>query len=263
MSLKQSLILAREFMQLRQNFDRYFEVMPATTPALREAAFNVRHRVYCEDLGWEPVRADRMETDEWDANALHLVLRSRELNEFVGCVRLLRVPPQAPETLLPFEQACQETLDHRTLELLDIPRMGMAEVSRLAVDGRYRRRAHERNRPAAISDDDYGKFTRPRFPYIPVGLYLALLEAARLHGIDTLFMLTEPWLAAHFRKLGVRLEPVGGPIEHRGERVPSMMSVSLTIRQLHMFVKPLFRGIAEDVRLAYGAPQAARELTAA
>ena len=80
---------------------------------------------------------------------------------------------------------------------------------------------------------------------------MRMLEAARLHGIDTLFMLTEPWLAGHFRRLGVRLEPIGSPIEHRGQRVPSMMSVTVTIRSLHLLVRPLYNGLAEKIRGDY------------
>lgn len=253
MSLMQSLILAREFLQLKQNFDQFFEIMPATTDALREQVFRVRHRVYCEELQWEPVRPNGLESDDYDEQSLHILLRSRHLDEFVGCIRLIRCSEYFPSNPLPFEQACAETLDHRLMENLALGRDNIAEVSRLAVDSRFRRRQGEQHRPVAISDDDYGNLRRPRFPYIPVGLYLGMLEAARLHGIDTLFMLTEPWLAGHFRRLGVRLEPIGGPIEHRGQRIPSMLSVPVTIRSLHLLVRPLFNGLAEKVRKDYQA----------
>ena len=251
MSLMQSLILAREFLQLKQNFDRYFEIMPATTDALREQVYRVRHRVYCEELAWEPVRPDGLEHDAFDPQSLHILLRSRQLDEYVGCIRLIRCHEHFPSNPLPFESACAHTLDQRLLENLALTRDSVAEVSRLAVDSRYRRRQGEQRRPVTISDDDYGNLRRPRFPFIPVGLYLGMLEAARLHGIDTLFMLTEPWLAGHFRRLGVRLEPIGSPIEHRGQRVPSMMSVTVTIRSLHLLVRPLYNGLAEKIRGDY------------
>ncbi len=253
MSLLQSLILAREFLQLKHNFDQYFEILPATTDALREQVYRVRHRVYCEELQWEPARADGLESDSYDPQSLHLLLRSRNLNEYVGCVRLIRCHENFPSEPLPFEQACAHTLDQRLMENLGLGRDNIAEVSRLAVDGRFRRRQGEQRKPVVLSDDDYGNLRRPRFPYIPVGLYLGMLEAAQLHGIDTLFMLTEPWLAQHFRRLGVRLEPVGGAIEHRGQRIPSMMSVPMTLRSLHLLVRPLYHGIAEKVRRDYDA----------
>ncbi|NQD38538.1 PEP-CTERM/exosortase system-associated acyltransferase [Permianibacter sp. IMCC34836] len=247
----QSLILAREFLQLKQNFDQFFEILPATTDELRQEVYRVRHRVYCEELGWEPVRDDGMEADSYDPQSLHILLRSRNLNEYVGCVRLIRCHENFPSNPLPFEEACAHTLDERLMENLGLARDSIAEVSRLAVDGRFRRRTGEQRKPVAISDEDYGNLRRPRFPYIPVGLYLGMLEAAQIHGIDTLFMLTEPWLAQHFRRLGVRLEPIGAPIEHRGQRVPSMMSVSVTIRSLHLLVRPLYHGLAAKIRSDY------------
>lgn len=45
--------------------------------------------------------------------------------------------------------------------------------------------------------------------HIPVGLYLGTIEMAALHGIDTLFVLTEPRLAGHFSKLGVKTRQIG------------------------------------------------------
>lgn len=258
MSLMQSLILAREFLQLKQNFDQYFEILPATTDALRNEVYRVRHRVYCDELGWEPVRDDGMEQDAYDPQSLHILLRSRTLNEYVGCIRLIRCHEHFPSNPLPFEEACADVLDQRLIENLALSRDSIAEVSRLAVDSRFRRRQGEQRRPVAISDDDYGNLRRPRFPYIPVGLYLGMLEQARLHGIDNLFMLTEPWLAGHFRRLGVRLEPIGSPIEHRGQRVPSMMSVSVTIRNLHLLVRPLFNGLSAKIRADYEKDQSFR-----
>lgn len=255
MSIIHSLILAREFLQLRRNFDRYFEVMPASTPELIEHCFRVRYRVYCEELRWEPLNKEKLEYDEFDDQSLHLLLRSKQLNEFVGCIRVIRTNQKDPYQRLPFEQACAHTLDYRLLENLAIPRKEIGEISRLAVDSRFRRRPGEYVRPVGMSDEDYGSIVKPRFPYIPVGLYLAMLESAQRHGIDALFMLTEPWLARHFNRLGVRIEPVGGAVTHHGERIPSMMSVSVTVRSLHVLVKPLYKGISEHVRDAYNSQE--------
>lgn len=254
MELRQSLILAREFMQLRKEFERHFEIVAATTPELIEECFRVRYRVYCEELRWEPLNKEKLEYDQYDNQSLHILLRSKHFNEFVGCIRLIRAHPEHSHDRLPFELSCFHTLDYRLLENLAVPRQKMAEVSRLAVDGRFRRRRGEFIRPVGIADEDYGSFTQPRFPFVPIGLYLAMLESAQIHGIDTLFMLTEPWLIRHLRRLGVRLEPIGGSITHHGERQPSMMSVDVTLRSLHFLVKPLYRSIANTMHMEYQSP---------
>jgi N-acyl amino acid synthase of PEP-CTERM/exosortase system len=132
-----------------------------------------------------------------------------------------------------------------------MPRSTIAEVSRLAVVGRYRRRSGERHLPVALTERDFGTPDRPRFPYLAVGLYLAMLAQARRHRIETLFMLTEQRLARQLTRLGVHLTPIGPAIEHRGLRFPSMMSVPEVIGSLNFFVRPMFDVIADEIETSY------------
>jgi len=88
----------------------------------------------------------------------------------------------------------------------------------------------------------------PRFPYLQVGLYLGAIALAKRLGIETLFVLTEPRLANHFARLGVKIRQIGGPVEHRGERVPSMMSVTAIEANLPRPVRPLYEMISDTIR---------------
>ena len=74
---------------------------------------------------------------------------------------------------------------------------------------------------------------------------------ARHEGIETLFMLTEPRLADHFSKLGVKITQIGGPVEHRGIRVPSMMNVDSVIKGLRFFVKPIWKVVIQEIEAGY------------
>ncbi|MCE1187439.1 MAG: PEP-CTERM/exosortase system-associated acyltransferase, partial [Rhodocyclales bacterium] len=67
----------------------------------------------------------------------------------------------------------------------------------------------------------------------------------------TLFVLTEPRLADHVGKLGVQITQIGGPVQHRGIRVPSMMDVDSIIRGLRFFVRPLWRVVNEEIDACY------------
>ena len=49
---------------LGEGFKKYFEISSAFDEESRNAVFGIRHEVYCEELGFEPVRPDRRETDE-------------------------------------------------------------------------------------------------------------------------------------------------------------------------------------------------------
>lgn len=231
-------------------FRKYFEIVPALTEELRDHAFRIRHQVYCEELKFEPERPERRERDAYDAHSLHCLIRSVSSREYVGCTRLVLARPDNLDYLLPFEKTCAQTIDRTIIDPLALPRNTIAEVSRLAVISAYRRRRGERNIPAPTSDEDFGSSTQPRFPFLTIGLYLGTIELAALHGIDTLFVLTEPKLARHFARLGVTIKQIGDAVEHRGTRVPSTMSVSSIVAGLNFIVRPLYSVIADEVRRA-------------
>ena len=237
---------------LGEGFRKYFEVLAAFDSITQNDVFGIRHEVYCEELGFEPVRPDRRETDDYDRHSLHCLMRSSsEPHTLVGCNRLVLARPEDPGFPLPFEPTCRAPLDRSIIDPARLPRGTIAEVSRLAVRARYRRRKGETKSALALSDDDFGTKEQPRFPYIPIGLYLAVIAMARHEGIETLFMLTEPRLADHFSKLGVKITQIGGPVEHRGIRVPSMMDVDSVIRGLRFFVKPIWKIVIQEIEAGY------------
>ena len=242
-----------QFLNLGTGFRKYFETLPALDDDLRREAFRIRHSVYCEELGYEPRRADGLESDEFDRRSVHCLLRSATSREMIGCVRLVLADPEDPATPFPFERLCAANVDRTRVDLATIDRGRTAEVSRLAVIGRYRRRKGERSVAIGLDEGDFGTPDRPRFPYIAAGLYLGMIAQARHHGVDTLFMLTERRLTKQLTRLGVRLTQIGPAIEHRGLRYPSMMSVAEVIDGLNFFVRPLFAVITAEMEAAYGA----------
>ena len=235
---------------LGSTFKQYFEIVPALTDALKDEVYRVRHEVYCKDLKYESLRPDSRETDEHDPNSLHLLMRSIKTGEFVGCTRIVRPPLDDPHYQLPFEKTCGGTLDRSIIEPAKLARHTIAEVSRLAVIADYRRRKGEANHAVGISNEDFGTADQPRFPFIPVGLYLGTTELARQNGVDTVFVLTEERLALHFTKLGFDLNYIGSPVEHHGKRIPSVMGVTATINNMRANLRPLFDAIVEDIERA-------------
>ena len=237
---------------LGHGFRKYFEILPATNDALRDAVYRVRHEVYCEELGFEPLRPDRRETDSYDANSLHCLLRSsNERQTPVGCVRIVMARADEPDFLLPFERTCAATLDRSIIDPSKLPRDRIAEVSRLAVRAAFRRRKGEQQSAVPVHQEDFGTIVHPRFPYIPIGLYLGAIALAARSGIETLFILTEPRLAAHFAKLGVDVRQIGGAVEHRGARIPSMMDVRGIIKDMRFLLRPMWRVIEEEIEAGY------------
>ncbi|THF65505.1 PEP-CTERM/exosortase system-associated acyltransferase [Pseudothauera nasutitermitis] len=241
-------MLLFERFNLGHGFRKYFRIAPAMDDAARERVYRIRHEVYCEELHFEPERANRQETDEYDAHSLHCLLTTNsDPEQLVGCTRLVLARPDDPSAPLPFEHACAHTLDRRIIDPTRLPRERIAEVSRLAVRATYRRRKGEARSELPIHEEDFGLGDRPRFPYIPIGLYLGAVALAARSGIDTLFVLTEPRLAAHFARLGVEIRQIGGGIEHRGLRVPSVMDVPAIMRNMRMIIKPIWRVVQEEI----------------
>lgn len=235
---------------LGSGFRRYFRVAAALDEALRDDVYRIRHEVYCEELKFEPERHDRRESDRFDAHSLHCLLSTaREPLDPVGCARLVCPRRDAPDVALPFEIACAATLDRSIIDPARLPRHRIAEVSRLAVRGRYRQRKGEKNSPKLAQSGDFGSRERPRFPYIAVSLYLGAISLAVHANRDILFTLTEPRLANHFRHLGVDIRQIGAPIAHRGIRVPSMIDVPSVIRSLRSSMRPLWQAVHEEIHI--------------
>jgi N-acyl amino acid synthase of PEP-CTERM/exosortase system len=235
-----------DIFNLGKAFRQYFEIVPAYSDALKDEVYRIRHQVYCEELAYEPVRPDRRERDEYDAHSLHVLIRSVKIGEFMGCTRLVLTRPEDPNYPLPFEKACAATLDRSIVDPAKLPRGSIGEFGRLAVLAQFRKRQGEEQHATGLIQA-FSSLLRPRFPYILAGLYLGTIELAQRNGIDPLFVLTEERLVRHLQKLGVKIRIIGGPIEHRGQRLPSMMSPSGIINDLNFIVRPLYRAIAAEV----------------
>jgi N-acyl amino acid synthase of PEP-CTERM/exosortase system len=238
-------------LHLGDSYKQYFEIAPALTEERINDVYFIRHDVYARELGFEPVRADQRETDKYDYRSQHCLVRSADTTRLAGCARLVLTDPNDPNAPLPFELTCKNTLDRSIIDPAQQPRARIAEVSRLAVMSEFRRRKGEQHTDVPMAEQDFGDQRQPRFPYIPVSLYIGAVAMAKRQGIEILFTLTEPRLAEHFAKLGVNIIPIGGPVEHRGQRVPSMLRVDEVYQGLRLMVRPLWHTINAQIDAAY------------
>jgi N-acyl amino acid synthase of PEP-CTERM/exosortase system len=236
-----------EIFNLGKGFKQYFEIVPALSDGLKDEVYRLRHQVYCEDLAFEPSRPDKRERDDYDAQALHLLIRSVQVGDFIGCTRIVRTRPADRHQPLPFEKSCAATLDRSIIDPAKLPRDTIGEISRLAVISRFRKRKGEARTPEGIADETYGTWKRPRFPYISVGLFFGVIELGRLNGIENLFMLTEPREVNTLGRLGVKCQFIGAPIEHRGQRVPSVVKTNGMLEDVNFLVRSFYRTVAAEI----------------
>lgn len=239
---------------LGEGFRQLFELVPALDDATLDQVFRIRHDVYCRDLGWEPVRENGRESDEYDRHSFHCLLRRRGTGEPVGCTRLILARPEAPDYPLPFEHSCEAALDRSIADPARMPRHTIGEVSRLAVLNTFRQRKGEAAAAVSMTEDDFGgRGPETRFPFIPVSLYLGAAAIARRFDIEHVFVLTEPRLASHFVRIGFDIRAVGAAIEHRGTRVPSLLSSSKVVAGLRPIIRPLYEVVEQAVETAFQA----------
>jgi len=239
-----------ETKDLGKLFKQYFDIVPAFSEALKEKVYTIRHQVYCEELEFEKIRNDEREIDNYDEHSLHILIRNISTDEYIGCVRIIRPKIGSLRTLLPFEDSCATVLNRSIVDPAILPSHKIAEASRLAVIGKYRRRKGERNAPVSISNQDFDTEKQQRFPYIPVALFLSAFKLSQLYGIDYLFCLTEERLGKHFIKLGFKLKFIGDSIEHRGCRFPSVMDVNATVDGIRPNLYSLYKAISDDIEKA-------------
>lgn len=232
---------------LAAEFRRYFSLVPAADDTLRRAAYQIRYKVYAEELGWEDVRRfrDGQETDAFDTRAESCLLRHVPSGQFVGCVRLIRSNPAGTEPF-PFELAMAAAGQAAELPAADGGwRLSAGEISRVAVVAQFRRRRDERGRPdTSIADDVPASPERRVFPHIAIGLYLGAAALGLMRGLDRVFAIMEPRLARRLRVYGIEFEPVGEGLEHHGLRVPYVLSRE----RFEQSVAPPIRDMLDTIR---------------
>lgn len=234
--------------ELPELYDRYFTVLPATTPELRDAAHALRYQVYCVEHSFlsQAANPGGLEYDEYDAHSVHAVLVYRPRQEVVGCVRLVLPKPGDAQLALPM----RALLDERSGARLDAcDPMRTAEISRYAVTKALRRRRGEHLYPDVdqLSEADMRRLV----PHVTVGLIrgVALLAAER--GITKVCAAMAPALARLLERFGLAFEPLGPVIDYHGQRQPCMADIEALLdgmarRNAEYFrlIEPIYRGAA-------------------
>jgi N-acyl amino acid synthase of PEP-CTERM/exosortase system len=209
-----------------ESFLTYFDISFAGTPAQLEHVARIRYRVYCEEFGYEAGEAfpDDMERDDFDSHSLHCLVTHKASNTPAGCVRVVRPPGKSA---LPFEKFCSSSLDSDFFEANPMPRETMCEVSRLAVDGMFRRRSGEKaTRFGGVHVSELSQQEQRSFPLIAVSCFLAANIMADLPGRTNLFAMMEPFLPRLLKRSGIQFSRVGEDIDYHGLRAPYFVTTS-------------------------------------
>ena len=229
-------------------YDRYFTVLPASTPELLRAAYALRYQVYCVEHAFEnpAEHPDGLETDKYDAHSVHAVLVYRPTGEVVGCVRLILPQAGSGIAALPIRSLI-DSESARRLDACDPRRT--AEISRYAVSKSLRRRQGEELYPDVgelLSADDMRRLA----PHISVGLVRAVAQLAAERGVSTVCAAMTPALGRLLERFGLIFERLGPLIEYHGHRQPCMAGCEDLLATMasrnathHQVVRAAYRGL--------------------
>jgi len=209
---------------LLARYNNYFRTQPADTPERLREALALRYQVYCLERKFENAseHEDRLESDEFDDQAVHALIIHRPTSEAIGTTRLI-LPSHTRE--LPIHRLLREN----GLRAQDHFPMGRsAEVSRFAISNQFRRRVGDNG--FATGDIPPDRERRSNLPRL--GLIQELVRQSRAHGITHWAAVMDPKLLRMLATMGIHFDPAGPLISHHGVRQPSYCCVAEMLEKL-------------------------------
>jgi N-acyl amino acid synthase of PEP-CTERM/exosortase system len=225
---------------LENEYDFYL----ADSDAGKSIHYRLRYQVYCLREHYEdPLSHPQLlERDEYDNASAHFIARSRMTGEWLGAMRLIVGAAQN----LPVAKFSQVSWT----EVCAGHRKNFAEASRLCT---------------LLPTDSHTSFTLPQSkngfrettphrsitkPLQTSCISLGLIRAARqyclAHDITFCFFLISDPLARILRRLGMDMEPVGSPCQHRGWRSPYIHNVRTGYQAMSVRSPELYRSFCQS-----------------
>lgn len=236
---------------LASRFHEYFTIELARTQEQKEKAFRIRYRVYCEEFGFLPAEENPggLESDEYDSYSHIALITHRRSDMPAACVRLVPgLNASGDEYPLPYELLGPEVLDQEFHHRLEVPRGKVAEISRLAVDGAFRRRTGEgETRFGEIDALDIDSMEKRTFGLISVAAFLASCALGELNHFSTGFAMMEPFLPRLMSRSGIHFTKVGKEIDYHGLRAPYYVQLDSVLESMHPDLRVFYQSVHRSV----------------
>jgi len=239
---------------LAEDFRRFFKVSLATTFEQKQAVYGLRYRVYCEELEYEPATSfpDKLECDEFDERSLHCLVIHRRSGLAAGCVRLVRTRDDQSHAPLPIEKHCAHSLDPATVGFMKHNRGTICEISRLAVDGRFRRRfGEDRSQLGELDALDMCHQELRTFSLVATASFMAATALTELTGCHHIFAMMEVFLPKVLARSGLHFERAGKEIDYHGWRAPYFITTQSAIEHMRPELKEFYLSIYENLAGSY------------
>jgi N-acyl amino acid synthase of PEP-CTERM/exosortase system len=204
-------------------FGRYFDVESGlshkNSASKCEDIYRLRHKVYCESLGYEKVRSNGVEKDKFDIRSQHVAITHQKLGDVVGCTRVVNCYNETEK--LPVEILAKNQILDSEYNPENFSRDSICEISRLAVDKEFKQNL-----------DEVSAQEQALYPYLALYLYYSSLKLAAESNRPHVFLLSESRLIRSMRLVGINIIPIGDYVAHKGLRKPCYINAQEFIDNL-------------------------------
>ncbi len=204
--------IERKYIML-ETFNKHFEIVEATTPELRQDAYKLRYKVYCETLQYIETNSDEIESDEYDSRSIQYLIRHRRTNTFVAGGRLVLSDPANSLAPFPFEPGCLAA-ESIIEPVLLAHRNKMAEFGRVLVDRTF------------LSQDHISQEEKEAFPLLVTALYACALRECVAKGLEYICGCQERKMIRFLSRMGMENDILGPSYDDHGKmRFPVLCTV--------------------------------------
>jgi N-acyl-L-homoserine lactone synthetase len=175
---------------------REFEIATVDTRDKLNAAYHLRHQVFCVERGIFAEDASALESDRFDGRARHVLLTQRRTGRVVGTVRVVAPALDRLDADLPMQRAC------RTDAFRILPLGSTGEISRFAISKDLR---------------DVGCAGNA---VLRLGLLQGVLRLSAGMGLTHWCAIMEHTLLRLLRVNSIHFHALGPAVEHYGLRQP-------------------------------------------
>ncbi len=214
-----------------RNFDQHYAVELATRPQHIREAKVFRYEVFCRERGILPGDTENsIESDEYDANARHVILREVTTGTIIGTTRLVLANRYAQHKTFPMQRVCGPML------LRNVPISTTAEISRFALS--------KRDRPQNSRHQ----------PLFRLALVRGIVQASLELGLTHWCAAMETSLLRLLGATGIHLTPIGPLVEYCGMRQPVLGDIEAVLARGRRECPAFYDFVTQEGRLRVDRP---------
>lgn len=221
----------------------YFMIQIAATESLKEAFYHLRYEIFCQEFGFESESAcnHQLETDVFDANAIHALLFHKISKKLVGGIRVILPSHSNALVALPFEAFTDDCFLPQQTHI-----QHYGEASRLAVHPEFRRRRLDGKHASGINSQ-IAIVSEREFPVVGLSMMLMGVQLANLLQLESLYAMMEPKLSGVMHGYGIHFHQIGQLANYHGERAPYALNPHETLTTIHPSLSQLLTFIGEEL----------------